>query len=886
MSSTFNFDLLGNARANKKDSGMSSSGFNFGASSSNQNDSTSKFSFGSQAETDSNVPASILNVDNNFQTENKPIFAFETTKKNDDQTANSFNTRNNKQDKPGFSFGNQDKTVVEPTLTFSNTVKNIMIDSSMSNHSESSMKALDSEKPRFHEGDKDLLKSYQVPSFNHLLDANDMDVDTNIDNNNEFFDVELDQKTNLPIRKLEFNDTQKSLLNEKTHLNFAIANKTETGVLFATPKDQVDKTDKNGEVKLFPFDLIPKNDESGEYVKFLNDVYKEMEPLLTDKNYESYLNMDDDNDIGVVSVIKQRVSERSFELSKTMSALLSHLQILINKKLQKDIKFEDQWVVNYENIISVLYLMNALYFGEDGETIVLFQQWVERIDIQPDTKVLQKLLEDPEIPCLNPTFWSVYLKKLVLKGSFAVIAEDFKVSQYEELKETDYNLYSIMDDFYHLVSSYDPISFSKDITDFLQWKKRAVALRETTRNTETSNFAVLSEILELLNIISGSLNAIEENSTKWFEYFMGRFLYQMPSKKLVQGYISETLALDSFEKPLEGIESWDSICVDLFNYKFLTVISSLESLDKTIGTYVGVLLEAAGLLKKYYNDSVALDVIEKVETENNIKSNINRMVEDLALTYLNNQELFPTGVGILIKSGSGKARGILAELLPTYDIKDSDDFEWVLEICSELKLKNTMSTIQQIQGEKMYEKHLIGNALVCFAESQSMDKVVSITWRIFEETLINRGLDEKLAVQLFDSTEVNSNVILRQSLSPVYILDQILKNNNGYDNLWFERLISLFTFKYLHGYYKPGLLMIILDTLNTSVYNYEKLLKLIEAINNYEDDLAKNTDVSDKSEKMYALLVNESNHYPATVSELLVAVRRGIALDITFGFLE
>lgn len=735
------------------------------------------------------------------------------------------------------------------------------------------------EKSLEEENDK-FFKSYQAPSFNYLLD------DGKLKEEDDMVDVDFDPKTNLPVRKLNFADT-KSLLSDHKHLSFAISNKTETGVLFASTKAGSQSHNGGDEPKLYSFDLIPKGDGSSEYFKFLNDIYKEIEPLLKNQTYEHFSDLEDEMEVGVVSAIKKSRGERLFELKRIMAALLSNLELLINKKLQQDVSFADPWIVNYENTISVLYLMNALYFGEDNETIVLFQQWIERIDIQPDTKILQELLNDSEKPYLNPKFWSVYIKKLILRGSFSVIEEDFKVSQYEELKDSDLGLFMIMNDFYNLIISYDPIKFSKNIHDFLVWKKEAVALRERARNTETSNFAILGEVVELLNIVSGSLASIEENSDKWYEYFMGRFLYQMPSKKLIGEYISQTLELDSLEVPLEGIESWDSICVDLFKGKLLTVISSLESFDKTIGTYSAVLLEAAGLLRKYYNDSGVVNEIEKMETRNSIRSNINKMVEDLALDYLNNQQLFPIGVGIMINSGNGKSREILAELLPTYEVKDSDDFEWVLEICSELKLKKTMTTIQEIQGEKMYEKQLIGNALVCFAQSQSIDKVVSIAWRIFEETLINKGLDEKIAIQLFDNPEVHKNAILRQSLSPVYVLDQILKNNNGYDDVWFERLFLLLTFRYLNGYYKPGLLIIVLDTLNKGIYNYKKLLKLIEAINDYEDEFEKNEDIREKSEQMYSLLTqNDPSKYPASVRELIVFVRRGIALDITFGFLE
>lgn len=855
-----NNGLTSNSSNETKNSGLS---FNFGSSTIKSNTNVKKnpqpFSLGSQSN-DSKL-ISKPEVKTTTGVSSKPsLFGNSTT--------NALNSLF------GFNVPKEDKPSFEPEQT-----KPEQTDTSKS-------KLLEDE----------FLKSYQVPSVEHLLhDDNDNEMNMSIDDDDEFFDVDIDKDTNLPIRKLDFEENPRSLLNKKNndHFQLSISNKTEKAVLFVTSSNEDEKT-KIGEHKtdLFQFDLLPQLDTSAEYREFLNDVYKEFEPLLKDKQYKHFLNDSEDDEymnIGVVSNNKAIKSERKLFLSRLMSTILNDLQIVISKKMKKDFgQFSDQWVINFEQIVNILCLFNALHFGNDNETIVLFQQWIERIDIQPDEDLLENVFKESDRPYKNSLFWSIYIKKFLLRGGFSTLIDAFEVSQYEELQATDNALFNAIDRFITLIKTYDPIKFSYDITAFLAWKKQAVKLREDCQNLNTENILIQAELLELLHLISGSSQTIGKNSTTWYENFMGHFLYQMPSKKLITEYIDKSLSLDSYEIPIEGIESWDSICIDLFRNKYLTVIASIESLDKSIGTFIAILVESAGLLNSYTNKNQ--DIINQKETNNNISNNIDRMIEDLALTYLNDQDLFPIGVGILINIGSNKSKEILSELLPTYEIKDSDDFEWILSVCSQLQLTNTMSKINEIQGERFISKQLIPNALNCFAKSNSNDKVISIIWRLFEEALVNQGLDEQLSVQLFDTTFSNSNAVLRQSLSPLYILNEIIKKNCVHDQTWYNRLVGLFEFKYLPEYYKTGLLLLLFDNLNKGIFNLDNLVHIIQNVNEFERVLSKDEDAKNKSESMYLLLRNSRHEdnakYPKTLEELFCMVRRGIAMDISFAFLD
>lgn len=879
---SFSFGSAQKKAENEKKGGFSFNGANFGSSSKSPiaNSSQQGFSFGLKP----------IDTDKSAQSHTPSTFSFGAVSPKVGTKTESSSTLKSGDSKPDEEVKRSNSTATANDKTPKEEIKTV---------------DADGDEVKLKKEEDAFMKNYKAPSMESLLhdDEKTGEEDYSDEDDGEFYDMEVDEKTSLPIRKLNYEDDAKSLLSKDEHLKFAVSNRTEQGILFvtesedqakdqATSKNEKRKVPKEKKTELFPFDLIPQQDQSSEYRTFLNNLYQEFEPLLLNRKYKHYLEPENDEymKIGVVSKIKQNREERQLFLRKLMSFTLSYLQTLIKEKMNIDFgKFSDQWVVNYEEVINVLYLLNALHFGNDDETIVLFQQWIERIDIQPDDELLEAVFKDSDKPYQNFAFWSVYVKKLLLRCSFPQLVDDLKVSQYEELENSDNELYMLIENFLSLIESYDPVLFSYDVSAFLRWKKVAVELREAANGVSAKNGMIHSEILELLSILSGSSKTIEDSSSSWYECFMGHFLYQMPSKKLIPEYINSALQVDTYEKPLPGIESWDSICVDLFKEKYLTVIASIEALDKSIGTYVAVLMEAAGLLEKYTRDIPDEDLINKTVAGNGIRHNIDQMVEDLSLTYLNDQKLFAIGVGILISTGSRKSREILSELLPTYEIKDSDDLEWVLSVCSKLKLTKTMRTIQQMQGEKFYEKQLIPNALACFAESSLPEKVVSTVWRLFEDAMLNDGLDPELAAQLFDSDVSKNNAILRQSLSPLYVLNELLIKDRPHDKSWSARLLALLEFRYLPGYYKCGLLLLVYNNLNKNVFDIEDLVALIRCINAYDKELLRDDELRSKSSSMYTLLVDSrpaGTDSPATLSDLLFRIRRGIAMDVSFTFLD
>lgn len=708
-----------------------------------------------------------------------------------------------------------------------------------------------------------------------------------MDSADEFYDI--DDPTGVPVRHLQFDDQSKSLLNGndgKTRL--AIDNNNQHGVLFKNGNGKKDS--KNN---LFEFDLLPPMDKSEEYTTFLNDVYKDYEFLLKNKQYKHYNCNDEDDEymqIGVISKIKEMKEEREFQLRKLMSNLSMHLQKLIrDKMLNIGNTLNDPWIINYEEVNNVLNLINAVHFGKEDETIILLQNWIERVEIL-STEEYYELISNDEVdkPYKSQVFWSKYINKLTMRGSFGLIIKELTSCQYEELKENDYDVYKLIEDLINLIKSYDVIEFSKDTKQFLRWKKLAVEMRDLSTNivSQNDNSFILIEIIEIINILSGSIKTIENNAKSWYEEFISLYLYQMPSLKLIKEYINKSLNNELFDKPFEGIENWENICIDLINEKYLTVISSIESLDKSIGTYIAILFKASGLLIKYNNNEEG----EENTTTPSISNNIDRMIEDLSMTYLNsnNKSLFTIGVGILINIGDNKSRDILSELLPIFEIEDSDDYEWIISVCCELKLNKTMEKIQEIQGEKFYSKGLLINSLKCFADANAKDKVVSITWRFFEEILINGGMKDELSYELFNNNQSqveNSPPALRQALSPIWILNEIMKYRFNPDKIWINRLLNLFQFPYLPSYYKPGLITLIYDNLNKGIFQLNDLTDIIEELNNYEGENDRDEEIRDRSQVFYEM-VNRGGRYPSTVESLIHSTRRSIAMDVSFTITE
>ncbi|GME80696.1 unnamed protein product [[Candida] boidinii] len=269
---------------------------------------------------------------------------------------------------------------------------------------------------------------------------------------------------------------------------------------------------------------------------------------------------------------------------------------------------DDETIFKYEEILYVLNLFSSIKFAHPIERIASLSSWVNRADIQPTNQLVDEILnQNKTIPVFkNYKFWSLLIKKLILRGLFNEAISAIETSGFKDsLDPENSTFYLIITDLISILKSYDFIRFSENLELFIEWKKMCVLLRDNfwrignnsnDNNTQDSGILeILNQIYEILNILSGSSNYILDNSSTWYESLLSHYLYSMPSIDLIREY----LLVSRNRFPPDQTSIWENTCIDILEGNYLTVLTSLEYLDKPIATFLGVLLEAKGLLKPY-----------------------------------------------------------------------------------------------------------------------------------------------------------------------------------------------------------------------------------------------------------------------------------------------
>ncbi|VEU23264.1 DEKNAAC104391, partial [Brettanomyces naardenensis] len=712
---------------------------------------------------------------------------------------------------------------------------------------------------------------------------------------------QIDDKTLLPITKLPYPEGpiesgNPEWLKNGRHLDLSVDKAGNSGVLYLSAKREGEVDEKAivgaSNTKIYPFELDPTTDRSSERVEFLNRLYEDFEPLLKNKTYKTYSEEDDDMNIGVLSIIEKHKEEKKTFLRSLTTNTIENLKDLISLKMKEMAGNEDDEanftnIFNYEEVLNVLNLLNALKFAREDERIILLQMWVNRASLQPEESTVAEAMDNEDgKPYRNIIFWSGYMKKLILRGYFDQALSALDESGYGELEGTDKNLFDLITDFGTLMANYDAVTFSHDLKAFIEWKKGVVNVRDRAQTLHYKNIEISVELQEIISLMSGLEKTVEASCSSWYEFVLARFMYGMPSMKLMDGYVEAAEA--AF--PINSVYSWETICLDLFRSKYLKVITSLEVVDRSIATYIAVLLSADGLLAQYSE-------LMKEEGED-IGTTIDKMLGDLALAYLTDQELFPIGVGILVTSGDSKSREILSQMLPTFQIENNDDFEWCLSVCAKLKLPQTAIRIYNIQGEALLNRGYEYESLECFAEAGNPTKVVESVWKIFENLLLDGDYEDNLLNERIDRNDIESP-ILRQALAPLALLREIVLNKDS-SKPPFDKLINLLEFKYLPAYYKPVLLLLILPYFNTGTFSLEQLIEIIKILNSYEKQLKKDDEAFENSSEMYSLAIERGkdtksedefdwrnrNELPKNCGELIFEMRKMISFEVSFKFLE
>lgn len=693
-----------------------------------------------------------------------------------------------------------------------------------------------------------------------------------------YYEPDIDEETQLPITRLPYDEgpvpnDDPDWLKHGRHLDLSIDRANSTGVVYLSGNgpSKTRKTSKalvKASSEVFPFQLEPLVDNSEEKQTFLNGLYDDFEPLLKNRAYKTY--SDDDMEIGVVNVIETERERKTETLRILATSMIERTKQLVSAKIDQE--STDTIVFSYEEALNMLNLLNALYFAKEDERIVLLQMWVNRADLQPTDSLVSAAMEGGQ-PYKNIAFWSGYLQKLVMRGYFEQAVSSIEESGYKAWQLTDVNTYNLANLVIDLLSSYDSVAFSYDSKAFLHWKAEAVNLRESSAALSYENAEISIALKEVVSCLSGYSQTIRQCTTSWYECFLAHYMYQLPAADQVQKYLK--VSVDAF--PVDAVCSWESGCLDLFDAKYLRVVTALESLDKSMATYAAVLMDAAGLLKQYseVSDTVSVDTA------------IDKMIQDLALSYLTEKPMFATGTGILVTTGDPGARQILSEMLPTYQVENNDDFEWCLSICAKLKLPQTAVSIYNIQGEELLNLGYEYESLECFSEAGNPGKVVETMWKLFENLLLGGEYQDETLNGKIDHNEFEDSPILRQALAPYALLREVIQSI-GKNEPPFDQLISLLQFKYLPAYYKPALLVKLLSYFNTGTFTLGQLIEIIKILDAYEVQISNDPETVGKTERIYSAAAKNNataKDLPATAHQLIFKVRKAISFEISFKFL-
>jgi len=729
--------------------------------------------------------------------------------------------------------------------------------------------------------------------------------------------VIIGDRTKLPIKEALHGEvdteSNSNWLKEGRHLDMAADKTGNNGIVYvsATPDTSVANNDKkydqtettdiidkkadrietkdNEDTKLYPLEFVSSEDTSPDRIRFVTGLYNDFEDLLKNSAFKTYIS--DTNDFGVPSLMKTERKERTDRLKWLLTNLIKSLKELMSSTIKSDAQ-NDSKAVKYEELINILNLLHATKFSEPDESIILFQMWVNRADIQPDDQLVSDM-ENASHGTLykNMNFWSKYLKTMIFRGYFAQAISAIDESGYENFEQTDPDLYALVKHLKSLIASYDPMKFSQYLKAFMAWKQRAANLREAAIKLTFKNVEIGSQLVDIVASISGVDSALRKNCGRWYEYFLLEYMFEMPSMKKISEYVDK--AQKSFS--VDTVYSWETICLNIFSEQYLKAISALETLDRSVSTYTAILLSASGLLKSYSNISLHGKDIKSGEEE--IQTSIDQMIEDLALSYLSSKELFSTGTGILILTDDSKARKILSEMLPNYKIESNDDFEWCLSICAKLMLPMTAKQIYNTQGEILLDNGYEYESLCCFSEAGNTKKVVSSVWQIFENLLLGGNLVDTLLNEKIDKDEIDSP-ILRQALSPLALLRNILSTEGK--TIPFEKFVELIQFRYLPAHYKAVLLLLLLPYFNTNTFSLDQLIKIIEILNVYEKQINDDTQCAELSGQSYDVAVSRKDvgaskgtydwrnleKLPSDSMALILEIRKLIAFEISFKFLE
>ncbi|CAH2352183.1 nucleoporin Nup85p [[Candida] railenensis] len=613
----------------------------------------------------------------------------------------------------------------------------------------------------------------------------------------------------------------------------------------------------------------------GVSVEFVNALFKIYEnfskAIAIDEESDDDNNSMFDEMIGVISgdyksFKQERKHEKQIELTNAINKII---EVIIQRIDEEERKIENNESVIYEyhKLLAVLECLKANYFYESVvNRPELISNWINRIDPKPSMELVESIMINTPEPYLHPQFWNTYLSQLITRGLPSQAVNAIERSKFTHLQTTNPILFSVIEDFKTFLANYTSMSLKHQ---FNEWKLSCCEFRDSISKVKSQmskddnrHVIILHQIYDLLGILTGLPKTIANACEHWYEVYSAFALYKVRyDDTLYKGYFESSVserppAPESSENELD----WDQICYNALNESFLKVLQSIDKVDSATSTYVSRIFELKGFLKDY----------RKSNHNNNDKDRrtvSEYLVSKYAYSCLNNHDLVPIGIGLLLDptvfvSSQSKSdnRKTIAEFLPHFECKTNDDLEWSLTICAKLNLKSTSQALYLKFGEKSLKDGYLYEAMNMFVNCQTsssgalgssnpavsysnlgMEKVHHIVWElIFQDALVNnRPIKDELINNIVKKdvdTKFDIHPILKQCLSPYAVLFEFYKYLSTDPETALTKLRHLITFNFLPKKYYPLLLCQYFPFLVDPSYQFQlpQLIGIIEYIENYD----------------------------------------------------
>ena len=619
----------------------------------------------------------------------------------------------------------------------------------------------------------------------------------------------------------------------------------------------------NFDHKQYEESLTQADDFSKTYTNYVTSLYKVIEKLLEENVGGLPNDIDDNEPLGVVvgrqgTKINSSTVHRNNVIDRAFADVVDILQVFIDKI---DENHED--ITLFYRISNILDCLQAIHFLSLGQQVPeLVSKWINKYEMKPENELVESIMLKTRTPYSHPQFWNTYLAQLLTRGLVQQAFEALSNSGYEELKESQLQVYDLIKDFATLLGSDSSMALKGQ---FAQWKLSSCETRDLAprvkEDVEDSSLRqTVSQIYDLLCIITGLPKTIASYCDSWYEIFTALAFFQVRDSALFRDYFD----IATNEKPPPAVdvsEGYDELDIDLLTEQcfvdimeesFVKVLTTIDKLDLATAAYVSRLLEVKGLLKSYYD----FDVKQSVNDYMTQRTISEYLLTTQAYQCLNTHDLVPVGIGLLLNEDIASSslsivhnRRTIESFLPLYHYQTNDDLEWGLTICATLNLVHTAKELYYTYGMNSLKEGYIYEGLNMLANCydqqstsdtsvKSMREIHRVVWDIiFHEAVVSS--------QLFDDDLINNVVlkqtapdfdihpVIRQCLSPYAVFAEFLLAQKEQKTTGVSRLIHLLRFQHLPKKFCVVLFCQFLGSILECDAQLPEMIMFVELIDNY-----------------------------------------------------